>query len=79
MKCPGAQPQLPKAKEREDKASITQWNQEQLQLLVKGVNLYPPGTADRLGINNLAYSFLAELHPYQVEHHCQLYQHAHTI
>lgn len=47
VKYPGAQPEVPKAKEREDKASITQWNQEQLQLLVKGVNLYPPGTADR--------------------------------
>ena len=47
MKYLGAQPEVPKAKEKEDKASITQWNQEQLQLLVKGVNLYPPGTADR--------------------------------
>lgn len=45
---PQAEPH-PKAKEQrqEDKASITRWNQEQLQLLVKGVNLYPPGTTDR--------------------------------
>lgn len=49
--CTGPQAELPKAKVREIKAaSITQWNQEQLQLLVKGVNLYPPGTADRLAI-----------------------------
>jgi len=35
---------LPKPKEQ---SKSTPWNQEQLQLLVKGVNLYPPGTADR--------------------------------
>ena len=34
----------PKPKEQ---VKSTPWNQEQLQLLVKGVNLYPPGTADR--------------------------------
>ena len=51
MNYPGAQPELPKTKEK-SKACITQWNQEQLQLLVKGVNLYPPGTADRLGGNS---------------------------
>ncbi|XP_065912315.1 dnaJ homolog subfamily C member 2-like isoform X2 [Dysidea avara] len=34
----------PKPKEQ---TKSTPWNQEQLQLLVKGVNLYPPGTADR--------------------------------
>lgn len=45
----------PKPKVRENKTSITQWNQEQLQLLVKGVNLYPPGTGDRLGIYLLLY------------------------
>ena len=53
----------PKAKEREVKANITQWNQEQLQLLIKGVNLYPPGTADRLVICKSSHSIQAEPHP----------------
>ena len=49
---PGVQAEPPKPKEREAKANITQWNQEQLQLLIKGVNLFPPGTADRLVIDS---------------------------
>lgn len=56
----GAQAEPPKAKVREVKANLTQWNQEQLQLLIKGVNLYPPGTADRLVICNSSHSIQAE-------------------
>ena len=51
----------PKPKEQ---LKSTPWNQEQLQLLVKGVNLYPPGTADRFAncTSPLTSSYMFTLH-----------------